>query len=104
MLFFLIRIRLNSNKFSANYSVFYSCSNFYFFLGLGRTGKVQVTADDGAISEYFNFRYVPPSKINDIAPSSGQVGTRVAISGVGLRNGAPAIDTVTYLIFLCLLW
>jgi len=59
---------------------------------LAAVGDVVLTADTGATTTSANgWRYVSPGTINTVSPGSGQVGTRVTISGTGLLNGGNSI-------------
>ena len=57
---------------------------------------ILLTADTGAITLRLNcFTFIQPGDIQMISPTSGQVGTRVAITGTGLVQGGEDIQQVT---------
>lgn len=56
-----------------------------------------VVADTGAtVSRPSSWQYVFPGNVTSVAPSTGQVGTRVTIRGSGLQSGGSAIQAVRY--------
>ena len=62
------------------------------------TGDVDVvlTADTGAtVTLAAGFEYVAAGAIAAVSPSSGQVGTRVTVTGAALRGGGAAVTSMT---------
>ena len=60
------------------------------------SGAVTIVADTAAVVERAGaWTYVAVANITAVAPSTGQVGTRVTISGTGLLNGAAGLASAT---------
>ena len=60
------------------------------------TVNATFVTDTGVVVSTANtFTYATPGQITDINPSSGQLGTRVVISGVGLDEGGASITGVS---------
>ena len=59
------------------------------------TGAVTLTADTGAVvTKAKAFTYLAKGQVAKLAPAEGQKGTRVAITGKGLRGGGPKVAKV----------
>ena len=62
----------------------------------GAAGEVKLTADTGAtVTKTAAFAYLAAGVVNTLTPNSGQIGTRVTISGSGLLGGGASVVNVT---------
>ena len=60
------------------------------------TGSLRLVANNGVVATKANaFTYLPLGSIHKIEPESGQLGTRVTITGEFMLGGAPGVDSVS---------
>ena len=63
--------------------------------GLEQYGSIRLTANSGAVLEITDsWRFIPPSKINEITPSAGQYGTLAVIQRSRMLGGGNKITEV----------
>ena len=61
-----------------------------------KTGDVTLTADTGGVvTRLFGWEYEAQAVIQQVAPSTGQYGTRVAVTGTNMLGGGQKIVSVT---------